>query len=336
MGDRGGIGHRGVRDASVNIHLRLARLREGWGSPAVPARSGMGKTSCALWMARNTKFLGRRWMFVSLPAVEDPFAPMSLVTHLERTFGLNETEREELKQCPLVLILDSLDEVPRRHAPKQSWWALNDFDAWNVKLIVTCREENINHYGNCMGKRRAELYIQGFAEYRTEKYLRLRLRQRETALASGAAVAGSQRRAAPGAPAASPADPLEPLAEDDMKEMMRQIRGSPIRASYAIPFSLSMGADLFIGVKGTPRATDLSFGDIKRLSQLYDMWLRHWIESQRAEEVGPGPCARSTGFFFWFMINATAPHFFRPIGDVNLTGHACSLWRLLDYRLTGC
>ncbi len=42
----------------------------------------MGKTSCALWLAQRVQHEGRGWLFVSLPAVKEPFRPNGLVDHL--------------------------------------------------------------------------------------------------------------------------------------------------------------------------------------------------------------------------------------------------------------
>ena len=46
----------------------------------------------------------------------------------------------------LVLMLDSLDEVPREHVALLSWLQLNGFEEWDVRLIVTCRQEHIHGY----------------------------------------------------------------------------------------------------------------------------------------------------------------------------------------------
>ena len=89
-----------------------------------PHVSGMGKTTCALWLSRQTQYLDRTWLFVSLPSVEQPFAQKGLVHHLAKTFGFTEQGLQQLRAHPLVLILDSLDEVPR-HPDATSWWELN-------------------------------------------------------------------------------------------------------------------------------------------------------------------------------------------------------------------
>ena len=78
----------------------------------IAARAGTGKTACALRLARDTRKLGRTWLFVSLPSVDHPFATDGLIQHLAKTFGFQGQEVAELQRRPLVLILDSLDEVP--------------------------------------------------------------------------------------------------------------------------------------------------------------------------------------------------------------------------------
>ena len=87
----------------------------------ITATAGMGKTSCALWLVRQPRRLGRVWLFLSLPSVRDPFAPQGLVRHLQQTFGFQEREMNALRRCPLVLVLDSLDEVPRTYATWAHW-----------------------------------------------------------------------------------------------------------------------------------------------------------------------------------------------------------------------
>ena len=54
-----------------------------------------------------------------------------------------------------------MDEVLRNDAAQasQSFWELNQFDDWDVKLVVTCREEHLEDYGGCMGDKCRTLYL---------------------------------------------------------------------------------------------------------------------------------------------------------------------------------
>ena len=250
----------------------------------IAATAGMGKTSCALWLARKTRNLDRVWLFVSLPSVHDPFGPNSLIRHLETTFGFREQETEELRHCPLVLILDSLDEVARAAPPVQRWWELNGFAKWNVKLIVTCRQENVGDYGQCLGDP-TWLYLQGFGEEQMEAYVGMRMALQE---APGPAPAGALRfgeTTAARQPRPAPAGAQDAGAGSGVGPMMAQIRRSPIRRGYAVPFRLSMGMDL---AGDDPDV----FRDVARASELYARWLRHFLRQRGAadgaveEEVG--------------------------------------------------
>ena len=240
----------------------------------VAARAGMGKTSCALWLARKTQNLGRAWLFVSLPSVEQPFAPQSLVRHLQKTFGFKAPEMEELRRRPLVLILDSLDEVavPEAGPPSQSWWELNGFGDWDVKLVVTCREDRISGYGQCLGADPMQLYIQGFGEAQMRAYLRRRLLVRGGASEAGPARFGQGAPAARrGGARATPAPPEPRDVSPEVQAMMAHIAASPLRAIYATPFILNMAVDL------SAEQPHL-FGAVQRTSELYAQWLRHFFE----------------------------------------------------------
>ena len=110
----------------------------------IAAASGTGKTALALWLARKTQKLGLTWVFVSLPSVQKPYAPNGLANHVQQTLGIERQEMAAPRRRHLVLMLDSLDEVPREHVALLSWFQLNGFEAWDVRLIVTCRQEHIH------------------------------------------------------------------------------------------------------------------------------------------------------------------------------------------------
>ena len=65
--------------------------------------------------------------------------------------------------------------VARNAALECSWWELNGFEDWDVRLVVTCRQEHMRDYGQCLGDP-WELYLQRFGEQQIETYLRMRLR----------------------------------------------------------------------------------------------------------------------------------------------------------------
>ena len=240
----------------------------------ITARAGMGKTSCALWLVRETQNLGRAWLLVSLPSVQDPFAPQSLVRHLQKTFGFKEQEMERLRKHPLVLILDSLDEVHRDHVPTRTWWELNGFQEWNVMLFVTCREEHIQNYGRCLGDP-SVWYIQGFGEEQTERYLRMRLLP-----CDDDGVSHAERGRAQGA-GSIPAQNTIADVEQRVQEMMQQIHKSPIRTGYSVPFRLSMGVDLSLREK---EGLSEVFGGAWRACELYERWLQHSFRQKGTDE----------------------------------------------------
>ena len=153
-----------------------------WPVLLIAAQAGLGKTSCALWLTHRPEHLGRIWLFVSLPSVEGLFTDGALVRHITTLFGFegNDAALRELKARPLVWVLDSLDEVERpRVAGARSLWELNALDEWNVKLLVTCREEHVDSHAACLGDRPRRLYLQPFREDQVEEYVKRRLQALE-------------------------------------------------------------------------------------------------------------------------------------------------------------
>ena len=144
----------------------------------IAATAGMGKTACALWLSRHVEYLDRIWLFISLPAVEDPFGRHAIVRHVAAMLGFQDGDQAfaQLRQQRMVWILDSLDEVLQPVIPvTQSWWEVNELDEWDVKLVVSCRQEHVHDYGPCMGPQPRTLYLQGFKEQQMAQYVRRRL-----------------------------------------------------------------------------------------------------------------------------------------------------------------
>ena len=245
----------------------------------VPCFTGMGKTSCALWLVRKTHCHGCMWLFVSLPSVHHPFAPNGLVRHLQSTFGIDERAMGELRQRPLVLVLDSLDEVSRATVPSQTFWDLNGFDQWNVRLIVTCRQEHVNDYGSCLGDP-SRLFIQAFGPDHIRAYVRMRMHAHEGHAATG--IRFGHTATSPARPTSDPTCKTSDIVESSEVEqrldaMLADMQKSRIRKGYRVPFRLSMAMDLYLQ---QPEAGPISFGSLSRAAQLYDLWLRHDIRQK--------------------------------------------------------
>eukprot|EP00667_Euglena_gracilis_P000249 EG_transcript_249 len=227
----------------------------------IASRAGMGKTSCALWLSRSVHWLNHTWLFISLPAVVDPFAPNALIDHMCCSFGFTKEDRafQELRAEPLVLILDSLDEVKLPfYEIKSSWWELNGFADWNVKLVITCREENVRSYGQCMGHSVLFLHLQPFGDDEVEQYVRKRLEVEAAGYVSPTSLAQTLKTR----------NPESPMMNRMIRLTLRNIEQSPIRHAYYIPYKLSMGVQLLISDTNQKFAHE---------SDLYEAWLEHWF-----------------------------------------------------------
>ena len=249
------------------------------------AQAGMGRTSCALWLARTTHHLGRTWLFVSLPAVEALFTPNGLVQHLQKTFGFSPGEMTRLRQHPLVLILDSLDEVQTPSPlPVQSWWQLNGFESWDLQLIVTCRMEHIKDYGQCMGTP-STLYISPFGEHQMEAYISKLLLRNEALVA--APTSGRANEGMP-APHTERTDGTTEEHNARVKEVMGRMKRSRMRDKYAVPFRLSMALDLFLQgaeVVEQEHGTEVEAFGSSHLADLYAQWLHRFLPRMGERDV---------------------------------------------------
>ena len=268
------------------------------------AKAGMGKTSCSLWLTRQTRNLNRIWLFISLPAVHEPFGPQGLVNHLQTTFGFHAQEMQKLQQQPLVLVLDSLDEVPPPSpVPSKSLLQLNGLAKWDIKLIVTCREEHIHSYGHALGAS-TTLYLQPFTEAQIGAYVDKRLmaaQPRDLQAAQTHFTTGRDRphlgckpkakmspkpkasakpRASPKPKASSPkpkASHGAPALSPAVEKVLAQIQSSSIRVEYSVPFRLSMGMDLHL--------ENVMPFEFARSTELYATWMRHFLAWKGLEDI---------------------------------------------------
>eukprot|EP00668_Euglena_longa_P005525 GGOE01006517.1.p1 GENE.GGOE01006517.1~~GGOE01006517.1.p1 ORF type:complete len:1604 (+),score=344.39 GGOE01006517.1:109-4920(+) len=161
--------------SSFPLHTRLEQFINSSSDVLVlVSKPGMGKTCSALWMSRHVGWLGRLWVFISMPTVDRPFARHALVQHVYQLLGLQAGEPacSQLRRQPLVLVLDSVDELKRSgNDMLESWWTLNNFTSWNVKLVVTCRREDLSLYRPCFGPAPTWLYLQGFSSFEAEEFV---------------------------------------------------------------------------------------------------------------------------------------------------------------------
>jgi len=154
-----------------------------------------------------------------------------------------------------------------------------------VRLVVTCRQEHMRDYGQCLGDP-WELYLQRFGEQQIETYLRMRLRLHDAQRPAPADRPASDR-ALPSAvtdPVTSTGDGPEACGDadrSDLGQLLRQIQESPIRRAYTVPFRLSMGTDLALASDGCERT---AFRDAQRASELYETWLWHAIRQKRGHD----------------------------------------------------
>ena len=293
----------------------------------VAAKAGMGKTACALWLSRKVRHLGFVWLFISLPAVKSAFTPFALVHHVMGMFGLQDDQEadavmQELKRTPVVLILDSLDEAEGKAdaSPAQSWWDLNEFSSWaGVKLLVTCREDQLGRYQACLGPHPQLLYLQPFGEGQIQDYVKRRLlrcapgsdadmrsvRAVDSEVPSLKALgssdsSGMSRTAQPAGtyapqPRAAGTDTpvlvavaaMTALAavsaqhiQSDVEVLVSHIAHSRIRGVFSNPFQLQIGLEL-LEAEMQKRSAG-AFHALGRESDLYRAWLRQKLSANRA------------------------------------------------------
>ena len=262
----------------------------------IAARSGMGKTACALWLARDVMWSDRIWIFVSLPSVKDLFSHNALVRHVAAMLGFQESDDAlvALKKKRMVWILDSLDEVRApEHEVGQSWLELNSLGEWEVKLIVSCRQEHTKSYGKCLGPQPPTLYLQGFREEQVEEYVQRRVRAQRSprppdvvsrrrhwqhsalptvasvmalCMPSGMTAAAIATAALASSACVSVAATVQACERRRVQEMKSSIFESPIRNSFSTPFKLMMGLDLLMAE---------ALENVGRECDLYEGWLNH-------------------------------------------------------------
>ena len=237
----------------------------------IAAGSGMGKTSTALWLSRKSQHMGFIWLFVSLPSVKNLFEKYGIVEHLTSVFGFGGRHIEELKQRPLVLILDSLDEVPRAK-PTLSWYELNDFQEWKIRLIVTCRENKVNKYGKAMGTDPPRLYLQPLSDAQVREYVQRRICPPEVEQHAGSGRASGTLL---------PSTPILLGQVQEMMEFIKSIQSSAFRECFQVPFKLSMLVDLFT----TDPESTLRLSSI---NELYEGWLQqtYKVKGGSFEDLG--------------------------------------------------
>ena len=151
------------------------------------------------------------------------------------------------------------------------------FDEWNVKLIVTCRQEHIREYGKCTEGAKP-LYIQGFEEKHIREYLSLRLLSRQSDAASGGVRFASPSPQGAGSGAVKTKKNEKEQADKEAAVLFQQMQSSKIRESYTSPFRLTMAVDLYV-----ENSTD--FGHFEHPSQLYERWLCHCWQTNGASEA---------------------------------------------------
>eukprot|EP00667_Euglena_gracilis_P000271 EG_transcript_271 len=234
----------------------------------VVATSGMGKTSCALWASARAKSWGRTGLFVSLPALGvTPFSMDALAPHLQRTFDFDAEAMADLKRKPLLLILDSLDETAGEETTiGDSAWSPDAFQGWDVKIIVTCREDFLLNHQQFLVEDLPMLYIQEFSYRDVWQYVRRRLPGMETPLTPR--------------PVPDPAllemscstEDGQAVMKSEAQAILSQIQASRFRGLYSVPFMLKMGMDLYMAGQ-----TDI-FRTACRPAALYERWLCLFFE----------------------------------------------------------
>ena len=278
----------------------------------VAAEAGVGKTSCALRLARRVRHAGYVWLFVSLAAVPDVFARGALVRHVRAMLGCDggDAVGEELRQQRMVWILDSLDEVPA-HPTASDWWELNGLDDWRVKLVVTCRVGHAQSYGRCLGESPRVVYLQGFGPAQVREYVDRRLllwlardghrqwdpprgRQGPGPPPSRAHPFHAAAAGAAGAVAAA-------LLERWRDRMLGVLEASRIQRSYSSPFKLNMAVELFVAG---------ALPGVHREADLYGRWLRQQLPSPHAApaEAPPGDPWRWVAGLAWDLHRRGVTH----------------------------
>lgn len=95
------------------VHLILRYFPCSCGMPR--PSTGMGKTCSALWMSRHVGWLGRLWLFVSLPTVDKPFTRhnwgMDCRGALSYSTYLHELAEHNLLQCGMLHLYVALWHV---------------------------------------------------------------------------------------------------------------------------------------------------------------------------------------------------------------------------------
>eukprot|EP00667_Euglena_gracilis_P000309 EG_transcript_309 len=106
--------------------------------------SGSGKTSFMLFVARGLLDTAFHPFFISLPAVDNIFTPNALLTHLRQQYDFTEAHLQELRQKPVVFVLDSFDEISsqQQRSGRRNLNVLNGLHGWpRAKVIISCRDD---------------------------------------------------------------------------------------------------------------------------------------------------------------------------------------------------
>ena len=262
----------------------------------IAAQAGMGKTTCALHLAKDCERDGWVWLFVSLPSVKRDgratvFDPNGIVDYLQSAFGFADGAMAELRLRNVVLVLDSLDEVDHRdEPPARTWMALNAFEEWqSVKLIVTCRVEAMHKFGNCMGHDFQSLFLLPFNHRQMAQYVDCRIRQMHAgSRAQRGDAATPEDREAP-EEAAECAGP-----SPETTEVLGIIQGCPIAKVLANPFQLFMAMDLHCQNR---RDADT----FRSEGHLYEQWIRGWfcLKGHAAAQIPE--CVAYAGALAWTL-----------------------------------
>jgi len=235
----------------------------------VTGPQGIGKSLFTLWLAFHTEYKGWLFLYTCVARVPNPLAPNAIIETLRLQYGLHSDALEDLRQRPVVLIMDNFFAEPLGPTLHEA----NGFAKWNIKLIIVCRPEKLVQFRRWAGSKTTQMVFQPFTEDQIEEFVHRRLYTTERIDPLDKSDSGRM-----GARSESVLVSTHSGLMAD--ELLQRLRSSPLWPQFTVPYALGMATELFT-------ADPEHLAGIDTFLRLHTAWIEWYLQMRGSDDV-PG------------------------------------------------
>eukprot|EP00669_Euglena_mutabilis_P014036 TRINITY_DN905_c0_g1_i2.p1 TRINITY_DN905_c0_g1~~TRINITY_DN905_c0_g1_i2.p1 ORF type:complete len:797 (+),score=89.75 TRINITY_DN905_c0_g1_i2:274-2664(+) len=139
----------------------------------VTGESGIGKSSLAIWLTNHGEHEGWTFLYCCVGCLLDPLETGAFLRALSYKYGFGDRANREIRSRRIVVVIDNF--YINTHG-RPTLHAANGLSTNDFKLILVCRQHQLQEYRDWCGPQSRQLLLQPFNDDNIAQFIGLRVR----------------------------------------------------------------------------------------------------------------------------------------------------------------